>query len=225
MGWFIKFIDSSIGKKLVMALTGLFLYLFLIEHLIANLFLLKGDEGKAYTWYSEFLASNNNIPLRIIEVGLFFFLIYHTINGVRLWLSNRSAKGTTYKVNRASDNSSFFSRFMIQSGSVIFIFLVIHLKYYFINFLPYRYHESSEFNLFNAVRDPFINYPWYSWLYIVAFILLAFHLVHGFQSAFQTLGVRHNKYTAFIKSFGIIFSILLCAGYAIIPIYYLLGGR
>lgn len=228
MGWFIKFIDSSIGKKLVMALTGLFLYVFLIEHLVANLFLLKSDSGKAYNWYSEFLASNNNIPLRIVEFGLFFFLIYHTVNGVRLWLLNRKAKGKTYKVNRANDNSSFFSRFMIQSGTVVFIFLVVHLNTFFIKLFPSRFtgevtENGNTMSIYQFVVAAFRD-PIYSWFYILAMVLLAFHLVHGFQSAFQTMGLRHNKYTPFIKSFGVIFSILLCAGFAIIPIYFLLGG-
>jgi succinate dehydrogenase / fumarate reductase, cytochrome b subunit len=216
MGWFLTFIDSSVGKKLVMALTGLFLYLFLIEHLIANLLLLNNDNGEAYTIYAEVLGSAYNIPLRIIEFGLFFFLFYHTINGTRLWFTNRNAKGIPYMVNRASENSSFFSRFMIQSGSAIFIFLVIHLKSFFIN---YRLGTPDD-TMYQGVVKTFEN-PFYSWLYIIAMILLAFHLVHAFQSAFQTLGLRHNKYTPFLKSFGVIFSILICAGFALIPVYFL----
>jgi succinate dehydrogenase / fumarate reductase cytochrome b subunit len=216
MGWFLKFIDSSVGKKLVMALTGLFLYLFLIEHLIANLLLLNNDNGEAYSIYAEVLGSSYNIPLRIIEFGLFFFLIYHSLNGVRLWLSNRKAKGIPYYENRASENSTFFSRFMIQSGSAVFIFLVIHLKSFFVN---YRL-GTPEDTMYQGVVKTFQN-PLYSWFYIVAMIFLAFHLIHSFQSAFQTLGLRHNKYTPFIKSFGVIFSILICAGFALIPVYFL----
>jgi succinate dehydrogenase / fumarate reductase cytochrome b subunit len=217
MGWFIKFIDSSIGKKLVMALTGLFLYLFLIEHLIANLLLLGNDNGKAYEIYADVLGSSYNIPLRVIEVGLFFCMLYHALNGLRLWLSNNKAKGQPYLVNRASENSTFFSRFMFWSGTVIFIFLVIHLKSFFVN---YRLATPADPSMYNGVINTFQN-PWYSGLYILAFVLLAFHLVHGFQSAFQTLGLRHNKYTPFIKSFGVGFSILICAGFAIVPIYFL----
>jgi succinate dehydrogenase / fumarate reductase, cytochrome b subunit len=216
MGWFLKFIDSSVGKKLVMALTGLFLYVFLIEHLIANLLLLNNDNGEAYTIYAEVLGSSYNIPLRIIEFGLFFFLFYHTINGIRLWLSNKKAKGIPYMVNRASENSSFFSRFMIQSGSAIFIFLVIHLKSFFVH---YRL-ETPDDTMYQGVVKAFQN-PIYSWIYIIAMILLGFHLVHAFQSAFQTLGLRHNKYTPFIKSFGVALSILLCAGFILIPVYFL----
>jgi succinate dehydrogenase / fumarate reductase, cytochrome b subunit len=216
MGWFLKFIDSSVGKKLVMALTGLFLYLFLIEHVIANLLLLNNDNGEAYTIYAEVLGSSYNIPLRIIEFGLFFFLLYHSLNGARLWWSNRKAKGIPYLVNRASENSSFFSRFMIQSGSIIFIFLVIHLKSFFVN---YRLGNPGD-TMYQGVVKAFEN-PLYSWFYIFAMILLAFHLVHAFQSAFQTLGLRHNKYTPFLKSFGVILSILICAGFALIPVYFL----
>jgi succinate dehydrogenase / fumarate reductase cytochrome b subunit len=216
MSWFFKFIDSSVGKKLVMALTGLFLYLFLIEHLIANLLLLNNDNGEAYTIYAEVLGSAYNIPLRIIEFGLFFFLIYHALNGTRLWWTNRNAKGIPYLVNRASENSSFFARFMIQSGTIIFIFLVIHLKSFFVN---YRLGTPDD-TMYQGVVKTFEN-PWYAWFYIFAFVLLAFHLVHAFQSAFQTLGLRHNKYTPFIKSFGVVFSILICAGFALIPVYFL----
>jgi succinate dehydrogenase / fumarate reductase cytochrome b subunit len=105
---------------------------------------------------------------------------------------------------------------MIQSGTIIFIFLVIHLKSFFVN---YRLGTPDD-TMYQGVVKTFEN-PWYAWFYIFAFVLLAFHLVHAFQSAFQTLGLRHNKYTPFIKSFGVVFSILICAGFALIPVYFL----
>ena len=128
MSWFIKFIDSSVGKKLIMAITGLFLAFYLIIHLVANLFLLKNDGGVAFEAYADFMASMNNIPVRIIEIVLFLAFAYHIINGTRLWLENRKARGVNYKVVNASANSSFYSRFMIQSGTIIFIFLGIYSK-------------------------------------------------------------------------------------------------
>jgi succinate dehydrogenase / fumarate reductase cytochrome b subunit len=219
MSWFLRFIDSSVGKKLVMALTGLFIILFLVEHLAANLLLLVNDRGKIFMEYSEFMASSLNIPIRIIEVGLFFFLFYHTVNGVRLWWGNRAARGVNYKTNNPSENSTFFSRFMIYSGSIVFIFLVIHLRTFF---WSYRIEVASN-TMYEGVVEAFSN-PYYSGFYILALILLAFHLVHGFQSSFQTLGIRHNKYTSFIKGFGIVFSILLCAGFAVVPLYFLFNG-
>jgi len=125
-------------------------------------------------------------------------------------------------MNNPSENTTFFSRIMIYSGMIIFIFLVIHLRTFF---FPYRLGNPSD-TMYDGVVEAFSN-TYYSVFYILAMVLLAFHLVHGFQSAFQTLGLRHNKYTGFIKGFGIVFSILLCAGFALIPLYFLLnrGGN
>ena len=219
MGWFIKFIDSSLGKKLIMALTGLFLSLFLIEHLIGNLLLFKNDGGEAFTAYGEFLANPNNYVARVLEIGLFLVFIYHIINGIRLWWSNRKATQVRYKSNDPSANSTFFSRFMVWSGSIVFIFLVIHLRSFF---FPYRFGDPGN-TMYQGVVEAFSN-PVYSIFYIIAMVLLAFHLTHGVQSAFQTLGLRHKKYTPFIKKFGIFFAIIICAGFALIPIYFLLTG-
>jgi succinate dehydrogenase / fumarate reductase cytochrome b subunit len=108
---------------------------------------------------------------------------------------------------------------MVQSGIVVFIFLVIHLRTFFIR---YKFGNPEE-SMYDAAMTAFSS-PIYSIFYVIAMILLAFHLVHGFQSAFQTLGLRHNKYTSFIKGFGVFFSILLCAGFALIPLYILLNS-
>jgi succinate dehydrogenase / fumarate reductase cytochrome b subunit len=214
MGWFIKFIDSSLGKKLVMALA-----LFLIEHLIGNLLLLKNDGGEAFTAYGEFLTNPNNYIARVLEVCLFLIFIYHILNGLRLWWSNRQATDVRYKSNNPSANSTFFSRFMVWSGSITFIFLVIHLRSFF---FPYRFGDPGN-SLYQGVVEAFSN-PVYSIFYIIAMVLLAFHLVHGVQSAFQTLGIRHKKYTPFIKICGIFFAIIICAAFALIPIHFLLTG-
>ncbi|HSD62791.1 MAG TPA: succinate dehydrogenase cytochrome b subunit [Ignavibacteriaceae bacterium] len=218
MGWFISFIDSSLGKKLIMAVTGLFLYIYLIIHLVANLFILA-PTGGPFNAYAEFMASNFNIPVRIIEVVLFIAFIYHILNGIRLWFLNRSARDIGYEVTNPSANSSFYSRFMIQSGIVVGIFLVLHLLDFFI---PSRFGNPAN-TMYDAAVAKFQNTGW-SIMYIVAMILLAFHLVHAFQSGFQTLGLRHNKYTPFIKGFGVVVSILICAGFALIPLYFILGG-
>ena len=222
MGWFIKFIDSSVGKKLIMALTGLFLALYLIEHLVGNLLLLANDAGKSFEIYSEVMASSKNFLIRAVEIFLFLVFIYHITNGVRLWWSNYNARGQKYQMKKSSANSTFFSRFMIQSGSIVLIFLVIHLQTFFFH---YRFGHPTN-TMYQGVVNAFSN-PYYSWFYVLAMILLAFHLVHGIQSAFQTLGIRHNKYTAFIKGCGIVFSILICAGFALIPLYFLFstGGH
>ncbi|OHE11133.1 MAG: hypothetical protein A3J96_04695, partial [Sulfurimonas sp. RIFOXYC2_FULL_36_7] len=184
MSGFFRFIDSSVGKKIVMALTGLFIILFLVEHLAGNLLLLLNDNGKIFEEYSAFMAGSLNIPVRIVEIGLFFFIIYHIVNGVRLWWGNRVARGFSYKVNDPSENSTFFSRFMIWGGTIVFIFLVIHLRTFF---FPYKLGNPSN-TMYEGAVEAFSN-PYYSIFYIIALIFLAFHLVHGFQSAFQSLGI------------------------------------
>jgi succinate dehydrogenase cytochrome b subunit len=219
MSWFTRYIDSSMGKKLVMAVTGLFLYLYLIIHLAANLLLLRNDGGAAFNAYAEFMGSGINIPIRIIEIVLFLAFAYHIINGVRLWFINKSARQIPYKAYTPSANSTFYSRFMIQSGIVVFIFLVIHLIDFFI---PFRFGNPGVTMYESAVMK--FSSTWWSIMYLVAMVLLAFHLVHAFQSGFQTLGLRHTKYTPFIKGFGVVLSILICAGFAIIPLYFILGG-
>ncbi|MFO7444760.1 MAG: succinate dehydrogenase cytochrome b subunit [Ignavibacteriaceae bacterium] len=221
MGWFIRFIDSSIGKKLIMALTGFFLAVYLVIHLVANLFLLKDDGGEAFEAYASFMSSSNNIPVRIIEIVLFAAFIYHIVNGLRLWWLNKKARSVGYLVVNASANSSFYSRFMVQSGIIVLIFLVIHLRTFFFAHRFGHPDETMYQSAINAFQD-----PWYAAFYVLAMILLAFHLVHGVQSAFQTLGVSHNKYTPLLKGAGITFAILICAGFAIIPLYILLiiGG-
>lgn len=219
MGWFTSFLESSIGKKIVMALTGLFLYIYLIIHLAANLLLLRDDNGAAFSVYAEIMSSGLNIPIRIIEIILFIAFAYHIIDGLRLWISNKKARNVSYKSYNPSANSSFYSRFMVQSGIVVFIFLVIHLIDFF---LPFKF-STPELTMYETAVLKFSN-TWWSLMYIVAMILLAFHLVHAFQSGFQTLGLRHTKYTPFIKGFGVVFSILICLGFAIIPLYFVLGG-
>jgi succinate dehydrogenase / fumarate reductase cytochrome b subunit len=220
---FVYFIDSSVGKKLIMGLTGLFLSIFLIEHLAANLLAIKSKES--FNEFCEFMAGTTNlinITIRFVEVGLFLIIIYHITNGIRLWFHNKAARAQGYAVSKPGASSSFFSRFMIQSGSIIFIFLVIHLRTFF---FPSRFdlnsvaHADMHQSLVNAFVDPV-----YSGFYIFALILLSFHLIHGVQSAFQTLGIR-NKYTPFLKGLGIAFSVLMCLGFAVVPIYFLAGGR
>ncbi|HSP88960.1 MAG TPA: hypothetical protein VLN45_12565, partial [Ignavibacteriaceae bacterium] len=161
MGWFIRFIDSSVGKKLVMALTGLFLYTYLIIHLAANLLLLAPDNGVAFNTYAEIMSSNINLPIRIVEILLFLSFIYHIINGIRLWFENKKARGTSYKVNNPSENSTFFSRFMVQSGIIVFIFLVIHLRTFFI---PHKFGHPEE-TMYESALIAFSN-TYYSLFYI-----------------------------------------------------------
>ena len=213
MGWFWKFFNSSIGKKIFMAVTGVLLILFIIFHLIGNLTLFWGE--KAFMSYAGTLETFKPI-VRVIEVILAAIFILHIINGIRLWFSNKTAKSKDYAVNAKSKNSDIFSRTMIWSGSIVFIFLVIHLQTIW---YPNNFGGSTE-ELYAIVIGLFSNAV-YAWFYIVAMVLLGFHLNHGFQSAFQTFGWNHKKYFSFIQLIGTIYSIIMAAGFASLPIYFL----
>jgi succinate dehydrogenase / fumarate reductase, cytochrome b subunit len=215
MNKLIAFYKSSIGKKILMSLTGFFVCTFLVEHLIGNLFLFWQDGGKMYETYTEFLV--NNYIIRAVEVFLFAGLILHAFLGVVVWWRNRGSRSQKYVEFRLKDNTPFASRITIWTGSAIFIFLVIHLNSFFV---PSRITETNV-PLYDLVAQAFQS-PWYDGFYIVALILLGYHLKHGFQSGFQTLGLLNKKYKMAVELFGMIFWLLIPLGFAIMPLYFLL---
>ena len=212
MNWFWQSVNSSIGKKVVMAVTGILLIIFITIHLAGNLTLFFGE--KAFTAYAGTLELVKPV-VRIIEVILALIFIFHIINATRVWWGNRIAKFKNYAVNAKSKNSTIFSRTMIQSGSIVFIFLVIHLQT-----IWYSYNFAGQENLYGLVTGLFMN-PVYSWFYVFAMVLLGFHLNHAFQSSFQTMGWNHKKYFRLIQIIGTIYSIITAAGFASLPIYFL----
>jgi succinate dehydrogenase / fumarate reductase, cytochrome b subunit len=208
------FLSSSVGRKLLMGLTGFFLGSFLIVHLYLNLFLFKSDGGTTYDAYSEFMAT---YPLiRPLEIVLFAGFLLHMILGVWLWWTNRKVRGQRYAVNRASESSSLSSRITFITGAVLLIFLAVHINTFFIQsrFFP---HGST---MYEMVAQAFAN-PWYDAFYLVAVVILGYHLKHGAQSAFQTFGLRTPKYRALIDWFAAIFWLLIPAAFASIPLYFL----
>jgi len=222
MGWILKFANSSIGKKFVMAVTGLSLILFLVVHLAGNLTLYIGEEV-----FNGYVATLDIVKplIRVVEVILALVFIFHIYNGVKLWYENRKAKPIKYKVNASSENSTFSSRWMIWTGGIVFIFLVTHLStlWYAFNFGIH----GADHSYYNIVMEWF-SYLWYVVLYVIAVVLLGFHLNHGFQSAFQTFGWTHKKYTPVIEKIGTLYAIVMAAGFASIPIYFFissLGGK
>lgn len=220
MGWFSRALNSSIGKKFVMAVTGISLLLFLIIHLINNLTLYAGPEV-----FNTVVKSLEGIKpiVRVIEVILALIFIFHIYEGVRVWLENKKARPVGYTINGSSKNSDLFSRTMIWSGSIIFIFLVIHLRTFWVSFnLGHPLAESH--NYYQIVVEAFQN-PIYSGLYLIAMILLGFHLNHGFQSAFQTFGWNNKKYFPLIEKIGLIYTLIMAIGFASIPVYFFLGGN
>jgi succinate dehydrogenase / fumarate reductase, cytochrome b subunit len=219
MNWFFKFLASTIGRKLLMALTGLFIILFLVVHLAGNLQLLKDDGGKAFNVYAHFMTSN---PL-IKTVGYvnYTLILVHIVWAIWLSKQNMSARGP--KGYAVSKNSSHWtSRNMGILGTFILFFLVFHLSGFWwkmhngpIN--PVNYDGVEYKNLYEVV-DTAYGLWWYVTIYIVSMLLLAFHLWHGFISAFQTLGVNHPKYNPVIKFVGKAFAIIVPLLFALIPV-------
>jgi succinate dehydrogenase / fumarate reductase cytochrome b subunit len=211
-----RFLTSSIGQKLLMGMTGLFLCSFLVVHLAGNFLLFKGDGGAAFDQYSLFMSTNPVI--RTIELGLFAALLLHSIFGLRLWMENRKVRPERYAVSAGTSTSTTSSRITFITGSMIFIFLVIHLRTFFV---PARF-SGEEISMYRAVVEAFAS-PLYSSFYVIAMVLLGYHLRHGFQSAFQTFGIRGKKYEAAIEVFGFVFWFLIPLGFATMPVYFLFG--
>ncbi len=245
---------SSIGRKLIMALTGLFLCLFLIVHLIGNLQLFKADGGYAFNHYAWFMTSNPLI--KTVSWGLYAMIILHAVKGIYLAMQNRKAREVSYGVNGGSSNSTWSSRNMAILGSIIFIFIGIHMgdfwrEYKFGDEITWKsytqdyntqevtwadytpvegqkiYAKDIEGGHMLVAKDLYVEVwesfkqPWIVLIYVLSMLALSFHLLHGFQSAFQTLGVNHPSYSPIIQFIGRAFAILVPLGFAAIPLYVL----
>jgi succinate dehydrogenase / fumarate reductase cytochrome b subunit len=196
-----------------MSLTGLFLITFLMVHLFGNIQLLLDDGGESFTEFVVFMEENPLI--KVVAYGLYFFILLHSVQGMLIWLSNKRSKGTSYAV-KTNANASWASKNMFYLGILIFVFLVIHMGDWWLELKIL--HEYNDDALYQNVIDTF-KIPVYVVLYEVAMIALFFHLKHGFQSAFQTLGINHSKYSPIINGLGWIYSIVVPLGFFIIPLY------
>lgn len=230
MDWFLRFLTSSIGQKVVMSLTGLFLVSFLVAHLIGNLQLLTADEGRSFNEYAYFMTTNPLVGG--LSYGLYLGFLLHAIQGLAIWWRNRQARGSTrYAVPAVMTASSHAparaSSHMALLGTIILVFLGIHMGdfWYSMKFtediVPIVYDQAGGIgvkNLYLKVSQSFAQ-PWIVIVYVLSMVALAFHLMHGFWSAFQTLGLNHRKYTPLIKALGMIFAIVVPLAFAIIPVY------
>ncbi len=225
MGWLMKFVNSSIGKKFVMAFTGSLLILYLCVHLIGNLTLYFGEE--AFNGYVSTLEIVKPI-VRVVEFILALIFIFHIYYGIVLWFNNKKAKPIRYKINASSDSSTLSSRWMIWTGGFVLIFLVMHLStvWYAFNFSGEA--EIDGVHQYYIIVTDWFKDPIYASVYVLAMIFLGFHLNHGFQSCFQTFGWNHKKYMPFIKKLGTLYAIVVALGFASLPIYFFissLGGK
>ena len=218
MSWFTKAFSSSIGKKLIMSLTGLFLIAFLVEHLIGNLLLLKSDQGLAFNEFAHFMKYNPLI--QIGEVVLFLGIIFHAVDGIILLRKNSKSRPVAYAASNKSKVVTWASKYMGPFGIILLIFIVIHLY----DFFRFKYFapvaDVAGTDISDLASLVFVKFQsiGYVIFYVIAMLVVAFHLNHGFQSAFQTLGLSHVKYSPFIKALGVIYSIVVPLGMAIIPV-------
>jgi succinate dehydrogenase / fumarate reductase cytochrome b subunit len=210
---------SSIGKKLMMSLAGIFLIVFLLVHLGINLLVLIFDDPMIYNRAAHFMSSN--IVIKIVEIVLFAGILLHVIYALILQVQNWLARPKRY-VKANFSNTSFFSKFMIHTAAIILVFLVIHFVDFYIKAKLGRAAEV-EFegrimhDFASEVMDKFKILPFVIF-YVGAILFLGFHLVHGFQSAFKTLGIDNKKYTPAIQLLGLIYTAIIVAGFSLIPI-------
>lgn len=205
-----------------MSATGLFLCAFLVEHLYGNMLLFYTDGGEAFIEYSHTLV--HSLLIRIIEVFLFAAIIVHIVQAVYLTKQNSDARPVKYAVYKVNETSSWFSRNMGVTGSFILFFLVVHLWKFFV---PYRITDAvggeGQLNVAQAVREAFQS-GWYVSFYVISVALLAFHLNHGFQSAFSSLGMNNKKYAPILSITGTVFAFgVVGVGYASIPVLFYFG--
>ena len=206
-----SFLGTSVTKKVIMAFAGLFLILFLLVHLGINLLLLM-DDPAPYSMAAHFMATN--VVIKVFEIVLMAGFLIHILWGVILQIQNWIARPIRYKVT-ANMQTSFFSKYMIYTGLIVLIFLVIHFVNFY--FVKLGLIEGDHENFYGMAYELF-KIPGYVIFYLLSFLLLAFHLHHAFQSAFQTLGLNHETYTPVIKALGLLYSIVVPVGFAVIPI-------
>ncbi len=257
MSNFAQTFSSSLGKKLIMSLTGLFMCTFLVIHLIGNLQLFKDDGGQAFNSYAYFMT--HFPPIKVISYLLYTSIIVHAIYALVLTINNKKARPIGYAVFNGSANSPWTSRNMGILGTILLIFLVVHMSNFWAQYhwgnLPYARYEISlqnpqdikvtsipfegkelahadyvdarsgtqviiAKNLYKIVNESFKQW-WYVTLYVISMAALSFHLIHGFRSAFQTIGWDHKKYIPLIRFLGVwVFGVLIPIGFAAMPLYF-----
>lgn len=209
MNWFMNFLSTSIGKKLVMAFTGLCFVGFLGVHLTGNLTIYGGQ-----AYFDSYVAHLHSLGpiLNVLEVGLLVLALLHVFTGAILTFQNFLSRPVRYHVNKNAGGRTIGSATMPYTGAVLVVFLVFHV-------LHFHFADHTVKTTFEIVSGYFAN-PYYAGAYVCVMIIAALHVSHGFWSAFQTLGISHDKYTPMVKSIGILFACVVAAGFGFLPIYF-----
>jgi succinate dehydrogenase / fumarate reductase cytochrome b subunit len=207
---------SSVGKKVVMGLTGLLLVGFLVEHLHGNLKLLEDPEGNSFKVYVEFMQGFG--PLLVIaEIGLALLFLAHIYLALRLTLENLQARKRRYVVRSSRGASTIGSISMFYTGAVLLGFLIKHL-------LDFRFGSGFFDDPSGLVRAK-LSQPGNALIYLVAALALGVHLSHGFRSAFQSIGINHPRWNPLLVWLGWILAFVFAVGFATFPVYFFLSGE
>jgi succinate dehydrogenase / fumarate reductase cytochrome b subunit len=214
-----SFLQSSLGRKLTMSITGLFLISFLVVHVSINACIFANDGGVLFNEAAHFMA--HNPVIRIMEIVLFAGLILHAVQALLLTKKNEKARPVKYVAFDGAANSTWYSRSMGILGSLLLMFLIVHLANFWVP-TKQALISGEEHNTFENLKHIFSK--WYFVLvYVMGVFSLCYHLMHGFQSAFQTLGLNHKKYNPLIQNLGFWFSVLVSLLFVAMPISMFLG--
>lgn len=208
-------LKSSLGKKFLMAATGLFLISFLIIHAGINAMIWYNDGGVTFSHWAHFMGTNPII--RTLEIGLVLGFLIHIVDGLLLWKQNRAARPVGYAVSKASANSTWYSRSMALLGTLILLFLVMHTAHFWIPNRTNQFVTGQELNLYQMMFATFKT-EWIVALYVAGCFSLAWHLLHGFRSAFQSLGINHLRYNKPIRLAGAAFALVVPIIFALMPV-------
>ncbi|GAB6907868.1 Succinate dehydrogenase (Or fumarate reductase) cytochrome b subunit, b558 family [Desulfosarcina cetonica] len=208
MNWITGTLGSSIGKKLMMAITGFSFCGFLTAHLAGNLTIYGGQD--AFNGYAAHLHALGPL-VTVAEVGLLTFALIHVITGVILFLGNLKARPVRYAVNKSAGGRTIGSATMPYTGVILLAFIVFHL-------MNFHFVDKTNTTIFAIVSSAFTS-PTYVAIYIVAMVTAAIHVSHGFWSAFQTVGANHPKYMPLIRTLSIVFAVIVGVGFGFLPVY------
>ena len=218
-----EFFTSAVGKKLVMGLTGIFLVSFLVVHAGINACIWANDGGVMFNKAAHFMGST--VVIRIMEVGLFAGIILHIVQGYLLTASNQAKRKVGYAVPMGSSGSKWYSRSMGLLGTILLLFFILHWYHFWI---PSRFtgipgpevtldDGTTVHNLFALMQFTFQSL-WVVIVYVLACFALFWHLLHGFQSAFRSLGLHNKRFVTLVQSVGVGFSIIVPLAFALMPV-------
>lgn len=215
MNWVKVLFKNSIGRKIIMALSGLLLVTFLLVHAGINALVFYNDGGATFDTGAHFMGTNPLI--RTIEIFLIIFFLLHIVQGLVLWKDNRNARTINYKVSSAPAKSSWYSRSMALLGTLVLLFLIMHTSNFWIPNRVNQLTKGTELPLYDMMYKKFQS-PIVVLLYTFSCFSLFWHLLHGFKSAFHSLGLSYKKYLPLIKFCGIVYSFVIPTVLAMIPV-------